>query len=74
MTHAHRYLLLGILTGTLAPAGLVVYELLFGAPEPRIVIVTLMTGGVAPQGVGGRVIGRGEETQGHAGRGGMVDR
>jgi len=58
MTHARRFLLLGILTGTIAPAGLLLYQLLLGAPDPGVVIITLMSGGIVTLGVAGWVIGR----------------
>jgi diguanylate cyclase (GGDEF)-like protein len=57
MSHARKYLLLGTLTGLVAPLGLVAYQLLLGAPEPHIVILTLLAGGIAALGLAGWVIG-----------------
>jgi diguanylate cyclase (GGDEF)-like protein len=58
MRHSHAYLLLGGLTGLLAPAGLVGYQVLFEAPDPGMVILCLMTGGIAALGLAGWLIGR----------------
>jgi diguanylate cyclase (GGDEF)-like protein len=58
MGHARAYLLLGILAGLIAPAGLLGYQVLFGAPDPRLVILTLVIGGIATLGICGWLIGR----------------
>ena len=58
MGHARAYLLLGILAGLIAPAGLLGYQVLFGAPDPRLVILTLVTGGIVTLGICGWLIGR----------------
>jgi diguanylate cyclase (GGDEF)-like protein len=55
------YSLLGVLAGLAAPAGLLAYATLFGAPDPRFALAVLIPGGVAVLGFAGWIIGRGED-------------
>jgi diguanylate cyclase (GGDEF)-like protein len=56
--HSLAYMMLGGLTGLIAPGGLLVYGAVAGAPDPVVVVLCLIIGGVAALGAAGWVIGR----------------
>jgi diguanylate cyclase (GGDEF)-like protein len=58
---SRSYLLLGGLAGLVAPAGLLVYAVLLGAPDPRLVVSLLTAGGVMVLALCGWAIGRAED-------------
>lgn len=58
---SRSYLALGGLAGLVAPAGLLAYTVLHGAPDPRLVLGLLTAGGIVVLGLVGWLIGRQED-------------
>ena len=54
-------MVLGGLAGLIAPAGLLAYGIVRGAPDPVLVLVFLIIGGMVTLGMAGWVIGRGDD-------------